>query len=231
MSVSINEQSRIDWVAQELKKIPAGLTILDAGAGEQQYKKYCSHLNYVSQDFAAYNPTSDQHGLQMGSWDYGKLDIVSDIVSIPRPDQTFDAILCTEVFEHIPDPIAAVKEFSRLLKPGGILILTAPFCSMTHFAPYHFATGFNRYFYETHLSLNGFSIGSITPNGNYFSYMAQEINRMPHVAINYGLSKINFLGKLAISYLHKNLVKWASSDDQSSELMCFGYHVVAMKNQ
>jgi ubiquinone/menaquinone biosynthesis C-methylase UbiE len=230
MSVSTNEQSRINWVAQELKKIPEGLTILDAGAGEQQYKKYCSHLNYVSQDFAAYSPTSDHHGLQMGAWDYGKLDIVSDIVNIPKPDNTFDAILCTEVFEHIPDPTAAVKEFSRLLKPGGILIVTAPFCSMTHFAPYHFSTGFNRYFYETHLSLHGFSINSITPNGNYFSYMAQEINRMPHVAINYGLSKINFLGKLAISYLHKCLVKWASSDDQSSELMCFGYHVVAVKN-
>jgi hypothetical protein len=87
MSVSTNEQSRINWVAQELKKIPEGLTILDAGAGEQQYKKYCSHLNYVSQDFAAYSPNSDQHGLQMGAWDYGKLDIVSDFY------QTFSEFL------------------------------------------------------------------------------------------------------------------------------------------
>jgi SAM-dependent methyltransferase len=166
----------------------------------------------------------------MDSWDYGKLDIICDITNIPRPDHSFDAILCTEVFEHIPDPISAIKEFSRLLKPGGKLILTAPFCSMTHFAPYHFATGFNRYFYETQLTLNGFNISSITPNGNYFSYLAQEINRMPHVAVNFGLGRINFLGKIAISYLNKYLVRLATNDNQSSELMCFGYHVVAVKN-
>jgi len=229
MNVSLNEQNRINWVQEQLSKLPAGFSILDAGAGEQQYKKFCGHLSYTSQDFAAYNPSSDQHGLQMNSWDYGKLDIVSDIVNIPRPDQSFDAILCTEVFEHIPDPISAIREFSRLLKPGGVLIITAPFCSMTHFAPYHFCTGFNRYFYESHLSSNGFNISSITPNGNYFSYMAQEINRMPYVAVNYNLKKLNYLGKFAISVLNKCLLKWAANDDQSSELMCFGYHVVALK--
>ena len=148
MNTSFNEQSRINWVTAVLEKIPAGWVILDAGAGEQQYKKFCTHLKYVSQDFAAYNPVSNEQGLQMGSWNYGELDIVSDITNIPRADGSFDAILCTEVFEHIPDPIAALKEFSRLLRPGGVLIITAPFCSMTHFAPFHFATGFNKYFYE-----------------------------------------------------------------------------------
>ncbi len=84
-------------------------------------------------------------------WDNTKLDIVSDITSIPLPDASVDAIMCTEVFEHIPDPIAAVKEFGRLVKPGGYLLITAPFASLTHFAPYHFASGLSRFFYEKHL--------------------------------------------------------------------------------
>lgn len=36
--------------------------------------------------------------------DYGQLDIISDIASIPREDESFDAEMCTEVFEHIVNP-------------------------------------------------------------------------------------------------------------------------------
>lgn len=51
-----NESNRVEWLENILKKIPAGLRILDAGAGEQQFKKFCSHLQYISQDFAQYKP-------------------------------------------------------------------------------------------------------------------------------------------------------------------------------
>src|ERR1041385_5730478 len=135
-----NEENRAAWIGKQLEKLPGNSRLLDAGAGEQQYKKFCKHLNYVSQDFAQYAPEKMEEGLQMEKWNYGRLDIVSDITAIPEPDKSFDAILCTEVFEHIPDPPAALKEFSRLLRKGGTLILTAPFTSLTHFAPYHYYT-------------------------------------------------------------------------------------------
>ena len=61
----------------------------------------------------------------------------------------------------LPEPVKAIKEFARLLKSSGHIIITAPFCSLTHFALYHFHTGFNRYFYEKHLPDNGFEIGQI----------------------------------------------------------------------
>ena len=153
-----NESNRISWLETKLKEIPAGLRILDAGAGEQKYKQFCTHLSYVSQDFAKYDGRGDERGLQMGAWDQTKLDIISDITSIPEPDNSFDAIMCVEVFEHIPEPLLAIKEFARLLKVNGILIITAPFCSLTHFSPYHFYTGYNRYFYEKFLPEYGFEI-------------------------------------------------------------------------
>jgi ubiquinone/menaquinone biosynthesis C-methylase UbiE len=141
-----NEATRVAWLERTLKQIPSGTRILDAGAGEQQFRKFCTHLEYVAQDFGQYDGTGDSSGLQMGSWDQEKLDIVCDITEIPEPDASFGAIMCIEVFEHLSDPLAALREFSRLIKPGGHLVLTAPFCSLTHFAPFHFATGFNRYF-------------------------------------------------------------------------------------
>ena len=164
-----NEQNRIDWVTKQLETLPEGLRLLDAGAGEQQYKPFCSHLQYVAQDFAAYKPEHSNSGLKLPAWDYGKLDMVSDIIAIPEPDQSFDVILCTEVLEHIPEPVLAIKEFARPRK-GGKLILTAPFASMTHFAPYHFATGFSRFFYEHALPAAGFQVEELSYNGNYFRH-------------------------------------------------------------
>jgi len=179
-----NYQVRDNWVKSVLENLPAGLTLLDAGAGEMKYKPYCKHLKYVSQDFCQYDGKGNNQGLQIGKWDYKNTDIVCDITNIPMPDRSFDAILCTEVFEHISDPILALKEFSRLLKKDGILILSAPFCSMTHMAPYHYYSGFNKYFYEKYLKEFSFDIIEISTNGNYFEYLAQELLRVPSIAEN-----------------------------------------------
>jgi ubiquinone/menaquinone biosynthesis C-methylase UbiE len=224
-----NESVRVNWLKNTLERLPAGSRLLDAGAGELQFKKFCSHLQYMSQDFAQYDGQGDRKGLQMGVWDQTKLDIICDIVDIPEPDESFDVIMCIEVFEHLPNPILAVKEFSRLLKPGGQLIITAPFCSLTHFAPYHFSTGFNTYFYETHLSEYGFDIVELSRNGNYFEYLAQEVRRIPHVASQYSNLNLNKLERLALNLSLKFLDKASTRDTGSSEILCFGMHILAQK--
>lgn len=128
-----NPLTREQWLKKKLADIPAGSRILDSGAGELKYAKYCSHLNYVSQDFGKYDGSGDGIGLQRGSWDNSKLDIVSDITSIPEPDQSFDAIMCIEVLEHIPNPVVAIKELSRLLKRGGGLNYNCPLLQFNSF--------------------------------------------------------------------------------------------------
>ncbi len=135
---SSNKSNRDGWLAATISSIPEGARILDAGAGELRNRDLCIHLNYVSQDFGDYKG-NDPNGPGLGStkiWDTSKVDLICDIVNIPEPDSSFDAVLCSEVFEHLPDPILALKELVRLLKPGGKLILTAPFCSITHQAPF-----------------------------------------------------------------------------------------------
>ena len=226
-----NQSNREAWLERTLKQVPAGSRILDAGAGEQQYKRFCSHLEYVSQDFAQYDGMGDGAGLQTGNWDQSTLDIICDITAIPEPDESFDAIMCIEVFEHLPDPIKAIQEFARLLKPDGHLILTAPFCSLTHFAPYHFYTGFNRYFYETHLPAYGFEIVDLQANGNFFEYLAQEIRRIPSMAKRYADGHASFLESLAMKMSLKMLARFSKKDTGSSELLHFGCHVHAVKER
>jgi len=224
-----NQSVRESWLKKTLNRIPSGFRILDAGAGEQTYKRFCSHLNYVAQDFDKYDGKGNSLGLQMGNWNQSDLDIISDITTIPEPDASFDAVMCVEVFEHLPEPIKAIKEFYRLLKPGGYLILTAPFCSLTHFAPYHFYTGYNRYFYETHLVANGFETLDLQSNGNYFEYLAQEVRRVPEIARRYAKRYPNFFEFLTMKLCLYVLERFSKKDIGSNEILNFGYHVFAVK--
>lgn len=228
-----NEAPREAWLQETLAKIPAGARLLDAGAGEQRHKKYCTHLEYVAQDFARYDGKGDAIGLQTGAWDQTMLDIVGDIAVIAEPSESFDAVLCVEVFEHIPHPVEALKELARLLKPGGSLILTAPFCSMTHFAPYHYYTGFSRYFYQHYLPLYGFEVIEMQFNGNYFEYLAQEIRRLPEIGTRYAgrrsRSPQSIALRLASAVMLRALQTFAAADKGSSELLCYGTHVRAVK--
>lgn len=59
---------------------------------------------------------------------------IADITKYNRflPDEKFDIIVCTEVLEHTLDPFSAVKEIYRLLKSGGVLLLTVPFNFRIH---------------------------------------------------------------------------------------------------
>lgn len=102
----------------------------------------------------------------------------SGYTRVRNNDATSDAILCSEVLEHVPEPTHALDEFARLLKPGGVLILTAPFGSNVHMAPYHFCSGFSKYWYEHHLAQRGFRIESLIANGDWYALLRQEITRL-----------------------------------------------------
>lgn len=224
-----NLLTRESWLEQTLAKIPEGSSILDAGAGELQYKRLCSHLRYTSQDFAQYDGKGDGIALQPGKWDQSRLDIVSDITRIPEPEGSFDAVMCIEVLEHLPNPVDALRELCRLLKPGGVLILTAPFCSLTHMAPYFYQTGYSRYFYEYWLKELKFEILETQWNGNFFEYLAQELRRLPDVAGQYAAGALSDVEREAQDILLGALNRFSEGDHGSEQFLSYGLHVLARK--
>jgi ubiquinone/menaquinone biosynthesis C-methylase UbiE len=227
LGINENEIVRQSWLIDILFNVPAGHKILDAGAGELKNAPLCNHLEYVSQDACQYEGMGDKKGLQAGEWDTSKIDIICDIADIPEPDESFDVILCSEVLEHIPEPSKALDEFYRLLKPNGVLIITAPFSSLVHFAPFYYSTGFSRYWYEHHLPERGFEIESIEPNGDWYSLIKQEVIRFP------GLSRKNDswiwpLSYLAVMPLLLYLLLRRKSQ-KTSDLACLGWFCKAKK--
>lgn len=225
--VNENEDTRNLWLAQILRTIPDGSRILDAGAGQLRNKPLCFHLNYVSQDICQYEGKGDTHGFQTGTWDTSAIDLICDIAEVPEPDASFDVILCSEVFEHLPDALVVLDEFARLLKPGGKLIITAPFASLVHFAPYHFATGYSRYWFEYHLPLRKFAVQELTPNGDWFRYVRQEILRLPAMARKYG----DWYWPLSYVISGISLLYFAlrANSKSADDVACFGWHCIAVK--
>jgi len=91
---------------------------LDLGCGLGPYKKYFP--NRIGVDIYKTNAVDfigDAHNLNMFK------------------DNSFDCILCAEVFEHLSNPQKAINEMYRILKPNGKLILTTRFIFPLHDVP------------------------------------------------------------------------------------------------
>jgi SAM-dependent methyltransferase len=52
--------------------------------------------------------------------------VQGDATRLPFGDATFDRVIASEVLEHIPDDVAAMRELARVLKPGGTMAVTVP---------------------------------------------------------------------------------------------------------
>jgi SAM-dependent methyltransferase len=169
--LAFNLRNRDRWIAEQAASMPAGSKVLDVGAGSAPYRALFAHCDYKTQDFAQLKDDQLRHG------GYAQIDFVSEANAIPVPDASFDAILCTEVLEHVPEPIAVIREFGRIVAPGGRLILTAPLGSGIHQEPYHFYGGYTPYWYQRFLKEAGFESIAVTANAGTLRHVAQETIR------------------------------------------------------
>lgn len=189
-----NDHNRDQFIAGIAKQVPPGSKVLDAGAGTCRYRSLFEHCDYRAQDFAYYKGNNHH---------YGELDYVGDITSIPVPDGFFDCVVCTEVFEHIPEPQLAVREFARILRPGGTLIVTAPLGSGIHMPPYHYYGGFTPYWYEYVFPGHGFEIQSCQANEGFFKLYGQESQRFLYM-----LTPRSLIGRILFYPLKFLLAFW-----------------------
>lgn len=148
-----------NFVEKSAKKLKEGSKVLDAGAGPCPYKKFFSHCNYESTDYIDPNKI---------------LDFTCKLDDIPKKSESYDAIVCTEVLEHVEYPQKVMNEFHRILKKNGKLFLTVPQEWMLHQEPYNFYY-FTKYGLKSLLENAGFKKFTITPKGGYFWFLADAI--------------------------------------------------------
>lgn len=107
-------------------------------------------------------------------------DVQADGAHIPFATDQFDVVICSELFEHVPHPPAIIREVNRVLKPGGILLITVPFLYRTHGDPYDYGRYTEQYWREQ-LTTAGFASVDIDHHGLFFSVLLdmskQYVNR------------------------------------------------------
>jgi len=58
--------------------------------------------------------------------EYAKVDVVAEGDDLPFEDESYDYVISSHVIEHFFDPIAAIEEWFRVIKPGGYIFIIAP---------------------------------------------------------------------------------------------------------
>ena len=179
-----NDSFRDTWVRVALKNLKSKSqlsSLLDIGAGLSPYKDSAVDLGYVykSHDFGGYVPSASQKvgGLHSASWDYPKHDFVCDILALPV-DARADLILCTEVLEHVPDPVRVFEKLSKTVNSDGYLVFTVPFSSLMHQAPFWFQSGLSPFWFEYWAKEFNIEIVELTVYGDYIDQMSQEMSRL-----------------------------------------------------
>jgi len=109
---------KVNWVVQYL---PQGGRVLDAGANYGQFLKAAD--KYV-----------DIYGFDISpaavAWSKEHFHVRNRVASIynilPDDNAPYDAVTCWDTLEHLADPIAALRELTRVVKPGGFCFFSTP---------------------------------------------------------------------------------------------------------
>lgn len=122
--------------------------------------------------------------------------------NFPIKDDLFDTILITDVLEHIANPDNLWKEMTRILKPGGKIILSVPFFHLLHEEPYDYFR-YTEFRLKMYCEENNLTILKIYSYGGsleiFFDFIAKHISKLKYLSIFHNLlgnTLINsFIGK------------------------------------
>ncbi len=188
--------------------------ILDAGAGSHAYTPLLSRLGteYISLDVTV---------------ERANQNVVGSLLSLPFQNSAFDTVFCSQVLEHLPEPLAALHEMARVLNSGGLLILTAPHLSYLHNEPHDYFR-FTRHGLAHLFGDSKFRIEELEAAGGLLSF----VGHIPSVIGKTFLRPVPIVYDvfLVLNALYSRGVAWLDERIDRRKLFALNYIVVARKS-
>ncbi len=149
----------------------SGRRVLDVGCGVQPYRHLLAGFAlYVGFD----SPSRPDSA--------GKADAFGDATALPFTNGCADAVLCTEVMEHVPEPDTMLSEIHRVLRAGGSLVVSVPFTWQLHDEPHDYWR-FTEFGLRVILERNGFEVVALrSTNGTLGALLQSRVYALVHVA-------------------------------------------------
>lgn len=130
--------------------------LLDFGCGRKPYENLFTVSSYTGVD------------VESGGHDHrrSRVDVYYDGKHLPFENESFDALFCSEVLEHVFDPDEILSEIGRVLRKGSLALITTPFCWNEHEIPFDYAR-YSSFGMEYLLKKNGFRVKELDKSGNF----------------------------------------------------------------
>lgn len=187
---------------------------LDVGSGECPYRA-------VAERYASRLLLMDHNAQPI------RIDLRGDIRHIPLTGGALDSVVCLQVLEHVANPFEGIAEMGRVLKPGGVLLLSVPHLSRLHELPHDYFR-YTEYGLRELAKAGGFEVLELEPVGGLVSFLGHQLS-MAYLTVFWPL---RFLRPLTL-FINKNLfTRFLLSVDKYlgfKSLFPQGYALVARK--
>ena len=105
-----------------------------------------------------------------------KVTFVGDVQALGMVrDASYDSAICIEVLEHVPEPAHAVASIARILKPGGVVVISVPHLSRLHDLPHDYYR-YTEYGLRYLLQKAGLEVVSIQAKGGLLTFLAHQVS-------------------------------------------------------
>lgn len=181
--------------------------VLDVGAGRGPYRDLFAHVSYETSDVK----------------DFGNVDHVCSITNLSMADDTYDLVFCSQTLEHVSQPVRALREIRRVLKPGGEAWLSAPLFFEEHQQPVDFFR-YTRFAWRRMARRAGFVVADISWLEGAYATSSYQMNMVARV-----LPSRMRLQRLLLLRLARRLALLDLEERVTNRGMCKNYRVRLVK--
>ncbi|MBI4966315.1 MAG: class I SAM-dependent methyltransferase [Desulfomonile tiedjei] len=213
LSYSLRRHYVDDFHIRHVAALGAGSLVLDLGGnrvgkrGLFDIEKY--NLNVV---YANLSTAKQPHVQAEAAW-------------LPLREESFDAVVCSELLEHVPDPLAVLGEAHRVLRGRGTLLVCVPFLARIHGDPYDFGR-YTDYYWSEKLRAVGFTDIAIEHQGSFWSVLVDMARDLAYLNENSSLLGREWVRRLisrALGKAKQKAVEWDRSPDSCKVSVPEGY--------